>query len=361
MLKRPDERTARLIAPLAAALVAAALLAPAGCSDSGGVRPTVLGVSGEEDTGVETWEFAGAQGRIFRTPNYRVHSTTQGEEMLLRFPLFVEAALEHYRRAIVELPAPERRLDTFVFATREQWLAFTEQLMGSRAGQYSQIRRGGYATGGRGVFWDIGLFDTMAIAAHEGWHQYTQRTFKDSLPVWMEEGIGAFMEGHRWRGRTPEFLPWSNPERFDQLRRAYFRDQLLPLSELLESRPEEMLGGRNTDVLNYYAQVWALIHFLNEGERGKYRERLQTLLLDASKGQVRQRVSATLRRREQGGSRQVIAAGNAALFHVYFNDDLDGADREYRSFIGQIVSSGSRQLMLQGRSPIRSAARSDEP
>lgn len=359
MLTRLDVRTARLIAPVTA-LWAAALLVLGACSPSSAVRPAVVGVSGEEDVGVETWEFAGARGRIIRTPNYRVHSTTEGEELLLRFPLFVEAALEHYRLAIVELPAPDRRLDTFVFATREQWLAFTEQLMGSRAGQYSQIRRGGYATGGRAVFWDIGLFDTMAIAAHEGWHQYTQRTFRDSLPVWLEEGIGTFMEGHRWRGRTPEFLPWSNPERFDQLRRAYFRDQLITLSELLESRPEEMLGGRNTDVLNYYAQVWALIHFLNEGEKGKYRERLQTLLLDASKGQVRQRVSATVRKRDQGGSRQAIAAGNAALFHVYFNDDLEAAQREYRAFIGQIVSSGSRQLMLQGRSPIRSGARTAE-
>jgi len=356
VLRRPDDWKTRLIA-----LAAAALLAMAGCTASSSVRPTVLGVSGEDDAGVETWEFAGESGRIIRTANYRIHSTTSSNEMLLRFPVFVEAALEHYRRCIVELPAPDRRLDSFVFADRPQWLAFTEQLMGSRASQYAQIRRGGYSTGGRAVFWDIGLFDTMAIAAHEGWHQYTQRTFADSLPVWLEEGLGTFMEGHRWRGRTPEFMPWSNPERFDQLRRAYYRDQLIPLSELLESRPEEMLGGRNTDVLNYYAQVWALVHFLNEGERGKYHDRLQTLLLDASKGQIRQRVSATMRKREQSGPRQVIAAGNAALFHVYFNDDLEAAQREYRSFIGQIVSSGSRQLMLQGRSPIRNASRSDDP
>lgn len=347
--------------PAALALAGAGLaLGPAACSPSGAARPTVLAAAGEEEQGVEAWEFAGANGRVIRTANYRIHTTTESGEMLLRFPAFVEAALAHYRTAIVELPAPDRRLDTFVFADRPQWIAFTEQLMGSRASQYSQIRRGGYSTGGRAVFWDIGLFDTMAIAAHEGWHQYTQKTFVDSLPVWLEEGIGTYMEGHRWRGRTPEFMPWSNPERFDQLRRAYYRDQLIPLSELLESRPEEMLGGRNTDVLNYYAQVWALVHFLNEGERGKYKGRLETMLLDAGKGQIRQRVSASLRKREQSGSRQVIAAGNAALFHVYFNDDLDAAQREYRAFIGQIVSSGSRQLMLQGRTPIRNSPRSAE-
>ncbi len=340
---------------------AGAAFGPTGCSSSGAARPTVLAAADEEEAGVESWEFAGASGRITRTANYRIHTTTESTEMLLRFPVFVEVALEHYRTAIVELPAPDRRLDTFVFADRQQWIAFTEQLMGSRASQYSQIRRGGYSTGGRAVFWDIGLFDTMAIAAHEGWHQYTQKTFVDSLPVWLEEGLGTYMEGHRWRGRTPEFMPWSNPERFDQLRRAYYRDQLIPLSELLESRPEQMLGGRNTDVLNYYAQVWALVHFLNEGEQGKYQGRLETMLLDASKGQIRQRVSASLRKREQTGARQVIAAGNAALFHVYFNDDLDAAQREYRAFIGQIVSSGSRQLMLQGRSPIRTPPRTDAP
>ncbi len=345
-------------AALALSLCAALVTAP-GCSNAPTVRPTVLGSVGEEDTGVETWEFAGVPGTITRTPNYRIHTTADSQEMALRFPEFVEAALSHYRTVIVDLPAPERRLDTFVFANRQQWVAFTEQLMGDRAAQYSQIRRGGYSTGGRAVFWDIGLFDTMAIAAHEGWHQYTQRTFKDALPVWMEEGLGTFMEGHRWRGRTPEFLPWSNPERFDQLRRAYYRDQLIPVGKLLEARPEDMLGGRNTDVLNYYAQVWALMHFLNEGEKGKYHERLQTMLLDASKGQIRQRVSASMRKRAQSGSQPVESEGNVALFQVYFNDDVEAVQREYRSFVGQIVASGARQMMLQGRSPINNTVRSD--
>jgi hypothetical protein len=329
-----------------------------GCATSS-VSPTVLSVAGEvEDTGVETWEFAGIPGTITRTANYRIHTTSSSDEMALRFPDFVEAALQHYRTVIVDLPAPDRRLDSFVFANRQQWLTFTEQLMGDRAAQYAQIRRGGYSTGGRAVFWDIGLFDTMAIAAHEGWHQYTQRTFKDSLPVWMEEGLGTFMEGHRWRGRTPTFMPWSNPERFDQLRRAYYRDQLIPLAELLESRPEDMLGGRNSDVLNYYAQVWALVHFLNEGEKGKYHERLQTMLLDASKGQIRQRVSATLRMRAHQAPLNAME-GNAVLFAVYFSDNFEAAQREYRSFVGQIVASGARQLMLQGRSPINNTVRSD--
>jgi len=121
-----------------------------------------------------------------------------------------------------------------------------------------------------------------------------------------------------------------------------------------------MLGGRNTNVLNYYAQVWALVQFLNEGEKGKYCERLQTMLLDAARGQIRQRVSATLRKRAGGGSVNRAAGGNSALFSVYFNDDLDAAQAEYRAFIGQIVASGARQLMLQGRSPIGNATRTDQ-
>lgn len=353
-----DSWPQRLSATLLGVLCAVAVALP-GCASLQGVRPTVLGVVGEDDSGIETWEFAGTTGSIIRTAHYRIHTTSDSEELLLRFPVFVEAALQHYRTIIVDLPAPERRLDSFVFADRQQWIAFTEQLMGDRASQYEQIRRGGYSTGGRSVFWDIGLFDTMAIAAHEGWHQYSQRSFKDALPVWMEEGLGTFMEGHRWRGRVPEFLPWSNPERFDQLRRAYYRNQLIPLSKLLESRPEDMLGGRNTDVLNYYAQVWALVQFLNEGEKGKYHERLQTMLLDASKGQISQRVTATMRKRAQGDSHPTAAGGNAALFSVYFNDDLEAAQTEYRAFIGQIVASGSRQLMLQGRSPTTRTGRSD--
>jgi hypothetical protein len=131
----------------------------------------------------------------------------------------------------------------------------TRSLAGDQAETYLRIPRGGFALRGKGVYYDIGPRDTLSIAAHEGWHQYTQATFRHPLPLWLEEGIAAYFEGFRWdrTDRTlPVFLPWSNPQRFDTLREAVAADTLMPLRELLVSRPQDLLertDGRRAGLL----------------------------------------------------------------------------------------------------------------
>ena len=127
------------------------------------------------------------------------------------------------------LPPPQIAMDTFMVASRPQWEDLTIRLMGERAPTYLRIDRGGFAAGGRGVFYTAGAGDdrtTLAIAAHEGWHQYTQRVMQDPLPVWLDEAMAAYCEGFRENPLLPagvEFLPWANPERFDQLRSCWAR------------------------------------------------------------------------------------------------------------------------------------------
>jgi hypothetical protein len=82
--------------------------------------------------------------------------------------------------------------------------------MGSDAEVYLKIQRGGFAASGRAILYDIGPRDTFAIAAHEGWHQYTQKSFRAPLTVSFEEGLATYMEGFRWsdddRTRPPSSL-----------------------------------------------------------------------------------------------------------------------------------------------------------
>ena len=378
-----DRWSARFAALALLSTLFSLCIAPSGCTTTGGepASPAVLNHSADLDDGPaeEAWVFQGVTGQLIRTPNYRIHLTTDNRLLVERFPAFMEDLLAHYRVALAPLPAPPGRMDSFLFADRFQWEAFTQELMGSRASRYLQIQRGGYATGGRAVFWDIGLYDTFAIAAHEGWHQYTQKTFAESLPVWLEEGIATYMEGHRFQDGAASLQPWTNWERFDQLRRAYYSDRLMPLSELLTAQPEYMLaagewetqpdegddrGSRRTrgrrpgpPVLVYYAQVWALTHFLHEGEDGKYRERLRMLLLDAAEGRVRDRVAASLRtRRSEPPSGRAplpeMSDSAAAVFHVYFSDDPAAIQVEYEAFVAKAVAPGSRQLIFQGKSPV---------
>ena len=256
-------------------------------------------------------------------------------------------------------------------ARRGEWERLTKQLMGAQAEVYLLIPRGGFAADGRGVYYDIGTADTLSIAAHEGWHQYTQRTFRQPLPTWLEEGIATFMEGYRWEGMSPRFLGWSNMERFDQLRAAAAAGKLLPLEQILSTSPQELLDGPkktpaqgmsgasleleasdgSNRLLTYYAQIWALTHFLREGEGGKYRESLTRLVADAAGGTLRARFVEVLGE-DAAKSTMMLRRGPAGIV-VYFNKDVDAFAAEYSRFVEQIVRTGSRDAAVQGLSPIK--------
>ncbi|MDX2115864.1 MAG: hypothetical protein SFZ24_09650 [Planctomycetota bacterium] len=315
-----------------------------GTASAGGARfaPAILSR--------EPWRYTTADGEIIRTPNYRLYSTTEDRVMSARLAGFLEHALAHYRTAIVPLPAPTQRLDTYLMANRPQWERLTQQLMGPQAEALLKIPRGGYASRGIGVFYNIGLFDTLAIAGHEGWHQYTQRVFNEPLPVWLEEGMATYMEGHRWEENTPVFRAWANVQRFNQLRTARNEGKLMPLDELLDGRPQDFLQFTDQRVLTFYAQLWALVHFLNEGEGGKYRAGLHRVIADASAGTLNETVTAD---RDDAEQRRALASRTGpGVFLTYFNADLSTAQSEYSRFVDQITQTGAATAIGEGRSPV---------
>lgn len=319
-----------------------------------GTLPPSTPIVLDQTISIEPWSYAGAEGSVIRTAHYRIFTTAHAPSLRDRAPGFLEHALAHYRSALGPLPLPAARLDTYILRTRSQWNTLTKQLMSGQADSLLRIPRGGYASRGIGVYYDIGLFDTLAIAAHEGWHQYTQRTFREGLPVWLEEGIASFMEGHRWDGPTPRFLPWANIQRFDALRAAVARSgagdaSVLTLARLLEARPSDFLDSVDESVLTYYAQLWALVHFLNEGAGGRYASALRSLLADTATGRVTQTVAERL---GPGAARRLATRLGPGVFLAYFNHDFEAAQVEYRDFLTQMVRTGAREAMTLGRSPI---------
>jgi hypothetical protein len=304
---------------------------------------------------IEPWTYNSREGRIIRTPNYRIFTTQADTVLNARVPMFVEGALDHYRTAFAAsgqpLPRPELKLDTFVLATRHDWTMLTKQLTGEQAELYLRIPRGGFAFGGKALLYDIGTRDTLAILSHEGWHQYTQRTFKQPLPIWLEEGLGTYMEGHRWAGAgglKPMFLPWCNTERFDQLRRAQAQGGLMRLPELLDSAPQDLMNPSTEAAINYYAQVWALTHFLAEGGEGKYREAFGQLLADAAGGTMDKKMTAVL---GPQGRRALTYRRGPGVFMAYFAKNMDEAAADYDLFVKKLTASNARTAIVAGQSP----------
>lgn len=299
------------------------------------------------------WKFDGADGQIMKTDHFTIYTTCKAPAIMERLPGFMEAALHNYVSALVPLEYPDSSMESYFMATRAQWQQVSVQMLGARAKPLTQIQRGGFATMGRGFYFDIGAFDTLAVAGHEGWHQFTQRTFRESMPIWLEEGIATYMEGHRWQGGSPKFLPWANVERFDRIRDMASKKQLLSLQDLLAANSDRLIagGGGNASVgLTYYAQLWALIHFLNEGENGKYHDALQRVVTDAAAGKLGQTVFAKL---GSQANRPLARAVGPSVFLAYFDTDIGRVNIEYQAFVAKIAATGSREAVVEGRSPFQ--------
>lgn len=358
------------IAPLAAVFL---LITLSSCSSrSPSASPAVLSPPVTASTAIvstEPWTFESAEGRLIRTRHYRLFTTETDPHLRDALPVFLERAFNHYTTAITPLPTPDLKLDTFLMADRAQWQALTRHIMGIHAGPYLRIQRGGFASGGRALLFTIGHRDTLAIAAHEGWHQYTQRTFKHELPVWLEEGLAAYMEGFIPDPsdiHLPLFRPWANPERFEQLAGAATSGRLIPLSRLLDISPASLLASDTDLALTYYAQTWALVHFLvdlhaiDTGlptstpatraiDRGLPSSMpLTRILQDAAAGNLRQAID----RRHGPGASQLLARERRGgeAFTTYFTPDLSTAEHAYAAYVQAIVR-GSKDRILAGQRP----------
>jgi len=285
---------------------------------------------------VEPWSFRGHRGSLITTPNYRLYSTCTDQALVSQLPGFLERALTEYTTAFGPLPKPTLHLDTFLLADRSQWEALTRQLMGAEAPTYLRIERGGFASGGRAVLLPLGPRDTFAIAAHEGWHQYTQRAFRDPLPTFLEEGLATLFEGLTPDPAEPgRFLlsPQSNPERLAQLRRADSGRRLLSLSQIGDITPDTLLTQDQDAALTWYAQCWALARFLSEDSR--YAPSLHRLLADAASGAIR--TTLTARSDSLYADRVLRARQGAEVLTAYFGD-LRTSAADFDRFVGALLA-----------------------
>jgi len=329
---------------------------PASPGSARGALPVELVTS--PVTGTRQWRWNSTEGIEIDTRHWVIRSSLRNSALSGALPAFYEAALRNYRTGLVPLPAPPRPLEACVFGTRDEWSRYTQHRLGADAAPYLKMGRGGFTSGGEAVLYDIGPRDTLAIAAHEGWHQYSQTTFRHSLPVWLEEGIACFMEGFRQPPGAPEpsFLPWRNPERYAELRSAARKERLAPLREVLEGSPQSFLEVGRDSQLSYYAQVWALVHFIRDGEDGRYRAGLEQLLADAVSGGIPARIRSSPAIPDARG-RRIAEQSKAGIWLVlaYLDDDYDRFERGYDRFVGSLIESNAWDRIMRGESPIAPA------
>lgn len=298
----------------------------------------VLGVAGgcaarREGTIVpyesEPWKYGAAEGTRLTTEHYEIYTTLRDPVLIEALPAFVEGAYQHYTRLIPPVRPPGERMKVYLFVSRGQWAAFTREFTGPRARVFLQVRNGGYSERGVSVIQYVTHAVTFPLFAHEGWHQYLYHCVNTKIPAWLNEGLAVICEGQRWdQHGLKEFDPWYNPLRRNDLSQALIANRLHPLRHLLETHAGEVIQGSTQGVTTYYAQLWALILFLREGQHGKYAAQFNQMLADLATPQAEQRA----RTAHIWSERDAFNFGEA-LFRAYISEDIAAVEQEYFAFL----------------------------
>ena len=339
-------RPARLPA-VATLLLLAAALAIQACTTASPTSPAprpdpvAPTTTGEPRLEYTDWMYLGRRGQVITTDHFRIYTTMDRIDLLDDLPVFYEGCLDAYMTALTPLPRPGKMMESYIFRNSREWKHKTREVLPNQADAFMNLGRGGFTTQGTSVLYNIGSYDTFAIAAHEGWHQYTQSTFRHPLPIWLEEGIATYMEGVSRPNSSGEMVlrPWRNEERRRALDRALQSHRLIPLRELLNSTPQSFLNSGKDRLLVYYAQVWALTRFLAEGEDGRYRPALEELLTDAAEGRIVSRMSKSreVRLDRRRGVIDQTRRGPAILLE-YFNSDFETISDELDRYIRAVAA-----------------------
>lgn len=352
---------------LVAGLVLVAFLTGA-CAKPRPIEPSASAVNaaGETDAAAEhtyrdePWVYDGRAGRSITTPHYRIFLTQTEPAFVGRVPAFLEAAMRHYRAVAAEgaetapTPAPAHPLTTYVFRTRPEWERMTRQLLGESAGPFLRIRRGGYAWGGVAVLFDLdggggASRDTLSLIAHEGWHQFTQATFGQPLPPWLEEGLATLCEGYTWTGgpSVVSFEPMHNPERRRRLAGVLDGGRFRGIQSIVLNAPADLAAGDSGGALDYYAQVFALAAYLSNGDGGRHADSLSECLEDARTGRLGDTIVRVLGPERAGALLNSTGQGRSlAVLEAYFGSGpggLDALEAGYRRYCAELAAGGREQ------------------
>lgn len=260
----------------------------------------------------------GTELRALRSEHYELFTSIPEPKRRVELVTALETAFDSYCRYLNVTPEPRpQRMECYVFRTAAEWMKFTVSETGEMAPTYLQTRRGGYTFGKFFASHDAGAQDTLTVAAHEGLHLFITSHFKARPPPFVEEGIACCFESVRRGEKGISINVGENGSRNRRLALAVDEKKLQPLRKLLSMHAGEVIDLDVLQVETFYAQAWAFVRFLNEGEGGAYRPIFLKMIADAQAGRL---------------SSEDLS-DNPAMMERYLGVSLDIIQPQYERFV----------------------------
>lgn len=306
-----------------------ALIAGSGCSTARQPTPAVFSQN-------EWTSPTNVKGIQIITEHYDLRTTSPDVPLKQYLPGFMETAFRGYAGMVRPSRETAQPMVVYLFGTRDEWASFTRVTFPAQAHTYLHLHAGGYTdqASGMAVAHDLGRDRTLALLAHEGFHQYVARHLERPLPPWLNEGLACQFEAFKLVGGEPVFTPKQNYLRRNSLRSALSqKDAFIPLPDLLGMHAGEAVVETGQVVRSYYAQVWALILFLQQGGDGQYARQFAALLADAGTDRLDAAVGAY---RATTPDNSHLSPGEI-IFRHYITEDLKTCQEQFFAFGRQIV------------------------
>ena len=147
---------------------------------------------------------------------------------------------------------------------------------------------------------------TLETIFHEYTHYFFSRNVHTPIPTWLNEGLADFYSTFRgdYRGKT--LVGDVPPDRLALLRNSTF----VPLRDIVSPRDLESMWRWQRQVAMFYAESWALVHYIVLGREHPTSAPLSTYLASLAEG-----------------------ADQDRAFRAAFGTDVDGMDRELRDYV----------------------------
>lgn len=209
--------------------------------------------------------------RILETPYYIIRSDVPDEnlrEVVVRMNRMAE---EYVRRTRSFSGTINNKLPFYLFATQQQYVA-GGGAMGS-AGQFTGQEL-------MAIAGDKLTADTWHTIQHEGFHQFAVAVIGGDLPIWANEGLAEYFGEALYTGDG--FVTGVVPSwRMKRIQLAMLAGQFMPIDQMM------FLSHRQWNeqlALENYDQAWSMVHFLANGENGKYQKPFANFMRAVSAG-----------------------------------------------------------------------------
>ncbi|HKS80522.1 MAG TPA: tetratricopeptide repeat protein, partial [Candidatus Acidoferrales bacterium] len=221
-----------------------------------------------------------------RTPNFVIVSNA-GEKRTIQTAKLFEQIRSVFRQSIPmvsKLPSPKitviavKNDDDMRVLMPEDWTRGHVHHAGYffyRMDQYYAV-----------VELDAGGDNPYSTIYHEYYHSLTLPYFP-GLPLWVAEGLAEFYGNTHVDGNEAG-IGYDNPDLIEQLR----SNSLIPLDRLFKVDRKSPYYNENNKTSMFYAESWALVHYLILGDKEAHRQMFKDYLTALSEGATQDEASA---------------------------------------------------------------------